>query len=550
MADLESTAKLVGGNPFHFNPAISDEFVGRWSLVREMVAELNAGQISYACIGGRRFGKTSLLGVLRELLGHPTTAQSFASTLPLLIDPMMMKFTSAEHFFATLLQQICRWCDTRLPEPPGQLGHVRVSLDGISVNELLASNPPGITAVQFSEVMNVILDRLADAGGPRRLIILLDEVDSLLDYPWHKDLFAQLRASLVSGDLRSRLRLVLAGSQRFLEEATDRGSPLWNVLSLQYLTALDESSTYKLAERAPELSESVLQAIWKQSGGHPFLARYLLHHLWKSGSAHAMEADVTGLVDQFFQQEANHLEGWSRAIGLAGLQIYGLFVDTTDWIERRAIVRAVNNAKIPVPRALTALCYHGLISPNPTWSQFRLTGNLFRDWYVQEIPRLIADLTPPNPTSLTNPTFWVQLISNGSLQTVFGNKEVVMGNRTTISNVSGSIINFDSMLEQVTQTISTLPQADQASREDLTKLVAQLTELLKQTPADKAEDAGKIADRVDTVVKEAAKPKPDKEKVEFSLESLKKAAENIASVVPAVLPIAMQVVEHIRKLIP
>ena len=109
---------------------------------------------------------------------------------------------------------------------------------------------------------------------------------------------------------------------------------------------------------------------------------------------------------------------------------------------------------------------------------------------------------------------------------------------------------MDSMLEQVTQNISTLPKADQATKEELTKLVAQLTDLLKQAPTEKVDEAGQIADRVDMLVKEAGKDKPDQEKVEFSLESLKKAAENIAGVLPTVLPIAMQIVEHIRKLIP
>jgi hypothetical protein len=323
---------------------------------------------------------------------------------------------------------------------------------------------------------------------------------------------------------------------------------------------LDETGVHELATRADGLPEAIPRAVWQQSGGHPFLATYLLHHLWKAGIHRGTETSVINLAEQFMQQEATHLETWSRAIGLAGLQIYGLFVDAPDWIERRTFVRTVKDPKVPVTRALASLCYHGLIMPNPTWNWYHRGGDLFLNWYVQEIPRLIAELTPLGPTSVASPPFWIQLISNGTLQTVFDqrgqqietqyNKEITMGNKTTISNVSGSIINVDSMLEHVTQNISTLPKADQATKEELTQLVAQLTDLLKQAPPEKADEVGKIADRVDTLVNEAGKDKPDQEKVEFSLESLKKAAENIAGVLPTVLPIAMQIAENIRKLVP
>ena len=124
-----------------------------------------------------------------------------------------------------------------------------------------------------------------------------------------------------------------------------------------------------------------------------------------------------------------------------------------------------------------------------------------------------------------------------------------MGNKTTISNVSGSIINVDSLLEQVSQNINNVQKADQATKEELNKLVAQLTDVLKGLPSDKIDEATKIADRVDTAISEVSKEKPDKEKVEFSLESLKKAAQNIAGVLPTVLPIATQIAEHIQKLI-
>jgi MoxR-like ATPase len=126
--------------------------------------------------------------------------------------------------------------------------------------------------------------------------------------------------------------------------------------------------------------------------------------------------------------------------------------------------------------------------------------------------------------------------------------EVTMGDQVNISNVTGSVINIDSILENVSQSISAIPRGDSKDKDELKKLVKELNDLLKSAPEENKSDAEKMANRVDTAIKEATKDDPDKELIEFSLESLKKAASNIAALVPSILPIAMQIVEHIRML--
>src|SRR5438445_4732656 len=61
---VSGTYVSASTNPFHFGPATGEEFVGRWPLVQEMENELRNGHGSFGCIGGRRFGKTSILSVL------------------------------------------------------------------------------------------------------------------------------------------------------------------------------------------------------------------------------------------------------------------------------------------------------------------------------------------------------------------------------------------------------------------------------------------------------------------------------------------------------
>jgi hypothetical protein len=123
-----------------------------------------------------------------------------------------------------------------------------------------------------------------------------------------------------------------------------------------------------------------------------------------------------------------------------------------------------------------------------------------------------------------------------------------MSDNINISHVSGANINVKSTLEHVTQSVDALP-GDQATKDELTRLIEQLAAELQKVPADKAEDAAQIAKRAAAAVEEAEKPQPDKEDIQYDLERLKKAAANIAAVLPAVLPIATKIVEHIQSLI-
>ena len=218
-------------------------------------------------------------------------------------------------------------------------------------------------AEEFGHGVNRVVDGLGEIGGPRRVVILLDEMDWFLDMADHIELFGQLRASIYDGPGHQRLRLVLAGSSRFVQEETRRGSPLWNMLQKEFLVAFDEPGTGELTARLSGLPESVGKAIWRECGGHPFIGTYLLYHLQQRFLAEpdgALTDDMVAMrARRFLQTEMAHLNGWSKAIGVTGLQIYGLFVAEDGWLARRAIVEQVGDPKLDVTAALNGLCYHG-----------------------------------------------------------------------------------------------------------------------------------------------------------------------------------------------
>lgn len=226
-------------NPFHYlRPILPNQFLGRWPLVTEIARDVSLGEgDSHACVGGRRFGKSSLLLALQHELRQMRADIGDHLVLPIIFDFKGHNFVSERDFFAALLDQIQYRVDATVSNPSNDASPVRVTLDHARLTRFRTGEPTGLSLSQFEEALDYILDRLYRAGGPTCVAILLDEVDDALRYPWHTILFGQLRALIYSGDLRDRVRLVFAGSRRFLDEVTDHGSPLWNVLKLHYLSA-------------------------------------------------------------------------------------------------------------------------------------------------------------------------------------------------------------------------------------------------------------------------------------------------------------------------
>ena len=125
------------------------------------------------------------------------------------------------------------------------------------------------------------------------------------------------------------------------------------------------------------------------------------------------------------------------------------------------------------------------------------------------------------------------------------------------SSVSGGIVGIGSTQNfhgDVTLTMSGLSAkvGSMTTTEDekvvLQKLIADLEAALKDAPADQQANAEKGAKRAKEVIEEASESQPDMEAIESKANLLKKAAENIAGVMPIVLTIATGIVAHILKL--
>jgi predicted nucleic acid-binding Zn-ribbon protein len=154
------------------------------------------------------------------------------------------------------------------------------------------------------------------------------------------------------------------------------------------------------------------------------------------------------------------------------------------------------------------------------------------------------------PTTHFNAPVHAGSLSTG--QQAIERMDITMGDtkNTNISGITNSVVGVESTFSNVQVQIGSLPAAT-PDKQELERLVTELQQLLKQAEAQgKQAEAQTAATRVEAAVGELTKPKPDKELIQFNLGSLKTAAENIAGVLPTILPIALQIVSKIQGLLP
>jgi hypothetical protein len=126
--------------------------------------------------------------------------------------------------------------------------------------------------------------------------------------------------------------------------------------------------------------------------------------------------------------------------------------------------------------------------------------------------------------------------------------DINMGDQFNLSgDFRGAILNIKSTLSNVSQSVNAIPHGDENLKTELQRLIQELSAALQQAPPEQAEAAEAVAVSAEQLVKAATDEKPNKTLLQISGEGLKQAAQNLAAVLPLVLPIATQIVETVRK---
>ena len=112
----------------------------------------------------------------------------------------------------------------------------------------------------------------------------------------------------------------------------------------------------------------------------------------------------------------------------------------------------------------------------------------------------------------------------------------------------GAMINIKSTLTNLQHSVGDIRTDDQNTRQELEKLIGQLSEALEKTPEESQERAQAVAETAKVLVDTVKAEKPNKTMLQITGEGLKQAAQNLAEVMPVVVTIASQIVMTVAKL--
>jgi len=232
-------------------------------------------------------------------------------------------------------------------------------------------------------------------------VILLDEVDLLQDMPWAKTFFNNIRALTQAADRDFRaISWVIAGTLAIDSLYKEAGSPFVNVLAAKLklgpLTR-DESLALIQDPLGGRVPKAVAERVYLESGGHPFLIQFLMHHLYDDCGAapHRLTPEsITKQVNWFFDTRSE-FEFWTRSFGDAELLAYSVIAGSDKPTRKAEVLGKIGDPTI-ANHALTQLANCAVIRQVER-NHFVCNGEMFRTWFFENrVPE-----RPPAPNAVS-----------------------------------------------------------------------------------------------------------------------------------------------------
>ena len=476
-------------NPYEYlHPVIGASFVGRYGIINEICLELSLPEgESYAIVGGRRFGKTSLLLSIRDKVEE---TRELANILCVFID-LNQRFSSPEDFFGHTIQELYNIAFTRLQNA----NHIR---------QLVGNFNESASYSEFVYSIQCVLEKMP---SNTKICFLLDEVDAVLKNEWHEILFDQLRTLANSSPVRNSVNLILAGTYYYYE-TKKRGSPLMNILRPVHLECMQESAIHDLARLGGEVQDEIRTAVWNYSGGHPHLAQYMFHNFWKSfpNFIGATESIVSRIVKQYYKEYNRNLKNWAFSIGQDARIIYDFLSQKDNWVDEEVIARNVKLSMSRTNQALVNLCFHGVVYANPeTDSEYRAQGEVFRSWFKQNREDILGEneFTTTHSELQQNPVYHIKHLE-------------IVQNKVEAENINGNV-----------------SQKRGITVDEIRKLFGVIHEQINSRPETSYDEKKVLSATVNEIEHELAKKSPEPTFLQKRFENLQKMAPDIFEVVVA-----------------
>lgn len=358
-------------NPYNCTKPARTSFVGYSRLRRRLLQGFVDGN-SFAILGGRRCGKTSLLLKIQDELNAQGLEHFHA--LPRYLDIQGLSAKTSAHLFETIYGLVGQGLNAQPWFPP----------------------EPGREYETFLTLLDNTKPGLETTYGPNWLVVLLiDELDAAIDVSPDGKLqddqfFQNLRNLLMVSRYHRHFRVAASGVNHMANLISSGSSPL-NNLRNQHLGILSTRDAEELIHLGfPNgLDPDFQHHLFQRTGRHPYLLQGLLEKLCETQPAQVTNTTLTSSIKEFLSEHQDFTR-WLDAFEPAGHAVYQILADAFDGTLPVDHIRPHLPASLipDLDRALTVLSYHGVIDDTLS-DEPRLAGTMFRDWY--------RDHKPPSP---------------------------------------------------------------------------------------------------------------------------------------------------------
>ncbi len=233
-------------NPYRHDVPGGGPFVGRERELNELRTSIRAGRNALAAVmGGRGMGKTALAGQLRQALA------------------------ADDHLVVEVIDRVER-------EPGAFVQQLERCLDA---------------SIDPRAFVDTLMHAVRAQRG-RRVVLLLDEIDGLIGSEGGRDLLENLRIAYEK--LGGGLAVVVFGGSRLRELLTSDVSPFLRTARWLRLAGLSLEETSMLVNRPLGLGlpADVVELLWDQTGGHPFVLQAIMERsIDRAGAAASVVID-------------------------------------------------------------------------------------------------------------------------------------------------------------------------------------------------------------------------------------------------------------------
>ena len=332
-------------------------FVGYEQLRSEIAEDVISGK-SFAVLGGRRCGKTSLLLQLQSDLQQQAEGNdSRGKILVPFIDLQSLGQMTPGLLFKCIYESTTRGITVAAWPGCGPGEEYEIFLSRIEAAEPVLSKEYGPDWVA---------------------ILLVDELDAAVGRLPDDQFFQNIRNLLMVSRFNNRFRLIASGVKEMAQLISSGSSPLNNLCHV-YLRVLTPIEARSLVHQGfPNNGDA--SVLFTLTGRHPYLLQGVMEKLPRGTT---FDSATLNRAAAEWLREHKDFRRWYDGFTPVERRVYMVLAkQPATHPGRTALLRQLAVAGGELDDALTVLSYHGLIDDTDP-DRPQLTGTMFRDWFLQ-----------------------------------------------------------------------------------------------------------------------------------------------------------------------